>query len=115
VQTSDNAKKILYSVFTNECDAVGPTLVDKIVSGEPISSPEEGRRMDLTSVLELLAAAVALINEMLELKKILKKANNRNPTKNELLSAIKEKYLPEESPINQYLDKIIDDIIKNNY
>ena len=109
---SQDTKDVLYRVFANECDAVGPTVVDKIVQGQPITPPAEGRRMDLTSLIELLAAAISFINAVLELWNGLKAKKGRNASKDELLAAAQENPPPAGGLTQAQQDKIIDAVIQ---
>jgi hypothetical protein len=86
IETSD----VLQQVFPNECMAVGPAVVDRIAQGQPMTAPAEGRRMDLTLLMQLLSGAVSFINGVIVLWKHVKAAKGRKPSKQELLDAVRE-------------------------
>lgn len=109
---TDSTKDILYLVFAKECDAVGPTVMDRVVQGQPVTPPGEGRRMDLTGLIELLAAAVTFINSVLELWNRLKAMKGRNPSKEELLAAARENPPPTGGLTKAQQAKIIDAVMQ---
>ncbi|PKO02855.1 MAG: hypothetical protein CVU43_05905 [Chloroflexi bacterium HGW-Chloroflexi-5] len=92
-QMSDEnlVKNILVEHFPVECAAVGPSNLSDLVNEEAVfSRPNSGRQFPLLEVLQGLAAAVTFVKGVLDLRKVLLKRHDREPTKKELQDAVNE-------------------------
>src|SRR3954463_7797236 len=105
---NDHVGAILKASLPDECDAVGNAVVDRIVQGQPISPPQEGRRMDVGQVIEALSAAVAFINGVVTLWRALKPKLRRNPTKDELVAAVRKDPPPAGSLSDEQREQLIE-------
>ncbi|WP_417544802.1 hypothetical protein [Marinobacter sp.] len=111
---SQETKEILYQIFPNECDAVGSALTDRLIQSQPTTTPAEGRRMDLSGVMELLAAAVTFINGVIELRDRLKAKKGPNVSKDELLATANETMQPADGLTQAKQKQIIDAVVQEN-
>jgi hypothetical protein len=64
---SEKVRQVLESCYPDDCDAVGPSNLDDIVSSDAaFSAPSVGQQIPLLEILQMLAAAATFLRAGLQ-------------------------------------------------
>ncbi|MBA4319042.1 MAG: hypothetical protein C0412_11645 [Flavobacterium sp.] len=84
--------KVIHMYFPFECEIVGPTNVEDIISGSAnFIAPTNSSNMDLAETLQLLAVATSFIKIVIDIYNLLRKDKKSLPTKYEISVHIEQK------------------------
>jgi hypothetical protein len=112
MKTDAKLRDVLYSVLPEECEIVGPTVVEQLAEGVQFVPAEGGSYIDIERAIATIAAAIKIAEFLWkaipELKQGLKQ-----PTVDELRQKVQKANLTGEQINGQQVTRICESVLKD--
>lgn len=110
---ADLARKVLTGAFPQECEAVGQSSIEDVISGVDIVAPEEGRPFPIHDVLQFLKDIAELVLALIPIIKFLWNQNKKKPTLPEVRAETAKRGVKHGKISDDQVNKTIKEILKD--